>query len=128
MLHIYSRLGNPTSQVKYELLNDTNNEIVGELPIGSNFYLGRNDNSANNYDYVLEWKGELKNSENKERNQVKLMNIHGLDIKNIMTPISTSNVVYAPIGTYKLRISALKIFSDPEDWQTWYSPSFSIIG
>lgn len=136
-MHIYSRIGNPTSQVKYELLNDTNQAIVGELPIGSNYYLARNDHSKSNFDYVLDWRGELKSRENMTtttaviRDINKQFNTHLLRVKNVMAPENTSQLVNAIPGTYKIRISVLKIFGNPytqEDWHSWISPSFSIVG
>lgn len=117
---------------------------MGEIQLGSNNYISRNDHSPQTLDYVLDWRGQLypidtavgKNDVLEEVNHNQrnlnptLINSYGNNILNIKQGTDRSTVSI-PSGTYRIHASALKIYGNPkigEDWESWYSPRFQVIG
>lgn len=142
-LTVFTRIGNPTSHIQYFVLNGTTNEIIGEIPLGSNYYISRNDHSPENFDYILGWRGGIIpiNNNSLEGPQVLIsvppthprpiaISLHGNNALNIKPSIKATQD-RIPIGHYRIRAKALKIYGDTsnvKDWETWDSPLFNIIG
>jgi hypothetical protein len=121
VMHIYSRFGSPTAHVQFQLLKD--DQLVGVLPSGTQKYIARNDHSYFNYDYVLSWRGGMVPVPQSDNN--------GCDAWMDSEDETIDSLVQVPSGLYTIRTCVLKIFGDPkieEDWETWFSPSFEVIG
>ncbi|KAI8393906.1 peptidase S8/S53 domain-containing protein [Radiomyces spectabilis] len=109
LVHIFSRLGSPTAQVKAELL-DQHRRPLGELLHTKEVWVPRNDHSEENYEFTYHWDGRYAPYENQNIRQ----HIHGGQI-----------IQRASKGIYYIKLYALKIFGDPtnpNDWETWQSP------
>ncbi|KAI8089167.1 peptidase S8/S53 domain-containing protein [Halteromyces radiatus] len=122
-LHLYVRLGSPTALLKCELIKD--DKVVGYVSRFHNAWVPRNDNSRDNYDYSINWNGH-----------VAMDFRHSLSSSSPPTnsrgPLLPSIKTYpANPGVYHLKLSALKVFGNadlPEDWETWSSHEFTILG
>ncbi|CAO3633503.1 unnamed protein product [Cunninghamella blakesleeana] len=111
-LHILIRLVNPTSMLKCELLK--NNATIGYVPRFHNTWVSRNENHDVSYAYSIDWHGPL----------TKDYQLETAGNNNTETFFVTS-------GTYNIRLSALKIFGDPQiknDWEVWTSNEFEVLG
>ncbi|KAI8146985.1 peptidase S8/S53 domain-containing protein [Fennellomyces sp. T-0311] len=109
ILHLHIRLGSPTARLRSVLVN-LEEKRLGTLVNGYEKYVSRNDNSAENQEYTLDWRGQIVYPPTIQRGRL---------------------VRRVPPGRYKIRVSALKIFGDPllkRDWEIWYSPEFDILG
>ncbi|KAG2206094.1 hypothetical protein INT47_003743, partial [Mucor saturninus] len=139
---VFTRIGNPTSHIQYLVLNGTTNEVLGEIPLGSNSYISRNDHSPENFDYILGWRGGIiPINTSLDGPQVLIsvppthprpisINVHGNDALNIKQSIKATQD-RVPVGSYRIRAKVLKIFGEAtraKDWETWDSPLFKIIG
>ncbi|KAI9319203.1 peptidase S8/S53 domain-containing protein [Dichotomocladium elegans] len=108
-LYLYLRIGNPTSILKTELVASKGAGVIGVLPRIHEEWLARNDNSYEDFEYVYEW--------------------HGGYLKT--GPDGSSTLHSVPPGEYHLRLSALRIFGNPNqesDWDVWKSPLFRVLG
>lgn len=141
-LNVYTRIGSPTAHIKYHVLNGNSNQTLGEIPLGSNYYISRNDHSPENFDYILDWRGGINPiNTNVDENEVLIsippsnpkpifINPHGNIALNVEQSIKET-LIRVPIGTYRICATVLKIFGDPKvvkDWETWYSPLIKVIG
>ncbi|KAI8346175.1 peptidase S8/S53 domain-containing protein [Blakeslea trispora] len=94
------RLLTPTAHVKTELIDTKTNKSIGQFLTGLD-YLGRNFQAESQYNQY-KWEGTY-------------------------VPISVGNVaipIPVPSGTYKFRMSALKLLADPSkasSWEKWTS-------
>ncbi|KAG1470648.1 hypothetical protein G6F56_002560 [Rhizopus delemar] len=91
------RLLTPTSQLKTELF-DSNNKNLGLYQTGTN-YLSRNFNADSSYESGFVWDGTY-------------------------FPSNLTVAIPAPSGTYRFKISALKLFGNPKNakhWETYTS-------
>jgi hypothetical protein len=121
VMHLYSRFGSSTAHVQFQLLNG--NQLVGLLPSGTQDYIARNDHSYDNYDYVLDWRGGMVPVPKSDNN--------GCDALMSSENEAVDSLIHVPSGSYTIRACVLKIFGDPkqaEDWETWLSPLFEVIG
>ncbi|KAI8890800.1 subtilisin-like protein [Backusella circina FSU 941] len=102
-LCLYNRIGSPTAEIKTEL-QDLNNKTIGKLWQLQEQWVPRHDNSMENYRKKYIWKGMIESSQGPKQ-------------------VST--------GSYKIKLSALKIYGDKDledDWETWKSPNINIQG
>lgn len=124
-LNIYTRLGSPAARIKYEVIDFSDNETLGEIQLGSNYYISRNDHSTDSSDYALVWKGGIYLVDDVEENelsassgrQAKSFNSNsydknGLNIKK--EEDDDEDMVEVPPGYYSIRAAILKIFGDPD--------------
>ncbi|KAI9477111.1 peptidase S8/S53 domain-containing protein [Zychaea mexicana] len=114
ILYLYVRIANPTTVLKSELINATDNSLVGELPRVQDAWLPRNDHTRDNYNYFYQWHGGVLVSPppSSSSSQQSRMDIN---------PV--------PTGRYRLRLSGLRILGDrkiKEDWHSWESPEFNV--
>lgn len=102
-MNLRIRLGSPTAELVSTLLDMDNNTLGNLAGIGGH-WLSRQDNSNENYDVKYIWNGQL------------------------LTSLGSFKV---PNGTYKIKLSALKVLGDknnPQDWENWYSPNITVTG
>ncbi|KAI8072064.1 peptidase S8/S53 domain-containing protein [Thamnidium elegans] len=141
-LNIYTRLGSPTARIKYDVIDFSDNKVLGEIQLGSNYYISRNDHSPESSDYALDWRGGIYLVDDVDENELSASSgaqpnsfnsnsygNNGLNIKK--EEDDDEDMVAVPPGSYSIRASVLKIFGDPdvaEDWEYWHSPVFQIIG
>ncbi|CAO3595190.1 unnamed protein product [Absidia cylindrospora] len=122
-LHLFIRLGSPTALLKCELIKSSNNQVMGYVSRFQNAWVPRNDNSLGNHHYTIHWDGQVALDF-----RSSLSTSHAELRGSLSTPIKTYP---ADPGVYRLRLSALKIFGSTdknEDWETWDSFEFGIIG
>lgn len=115
MLYLYLRIGNPTRQIRSELLHK-NGTVVGNLPGLYDAWLARNDHSDENFEYAYEWNGGVY--------------VPTPGYRHHRHHRHTKAWHYLPRGTYRLRVSALRIFGDPDqqdDWDVWESKPFHVL-
>ncbi|KAI8339097.1 peptidase S8/S53 domain-containing protein [Chlamydoabsidia padenii] len=134
-LHLYIRLGSPTALLKCELIKlDKHHQekVIGYVSRFHNAWVPRNDNGRDNYDYSIHWNGQValdyRGSLSPSAAAAKAAEM--ADTQNLLSS-STIKTYPADPGVYHLRLSALKIFGDAdrkEDWETWNSLEFGIIG
>jgi hypothetical protein len=127
-LHLYVRLGSPTALLKCELMKD--DKVVGYVSRFHNAWVPRNDNSHDNYDYSINWNGHVARDYRKSLSPSAAAAAAAVaaDEKGLPPTIKTYP---AEPGVYHLRLSALKIFGNAEvneDWETWNSFEFKIVG
>ncbi|CEG83864.1 hypothetical protein RMATCC62417_17731 [Rhizopus microsporus] len=97
------RLLTPTAVLKIELIDMSVNKVIGTIQADS-LYVNRHYQTGDRYESKISWPGTY------------------------LPPGSApeSEGVRTPAGTYKLRVSALKLFGNrntPGDWETWTSCS-----
>ncbi|ORZ22157.1 peptidase S8/S53 domain-containing protein [Absidia repens] len=123
-LHLFIRLGSPTALLKCELIKSSDNQVMGYVSRFQNAWVPRNDNSLSNHHYTIHWDGQvaLDFRSSLSSSQVEL--------KGSLSSIPIKTYPADP-GVYRLRLSALKIFGrtdKSEDWETWDSFEFGILG
>lgn len=120
MLYLFLRIGNPTRQLRSELLYN-NGTVVGNLPGLYDAWLARNDHSDENFEYAYEWNGGVYVPGPSDQYR------HG---RHRHRHHHTKAWHHLPRGTYRLRVSALRIFGNPdqeEDWDIWESKPFHVL-
>lgn len=141
-LTLYIHIGNPTFHIWYLVLNAISNKMLGEILLGSNYYISRSDHWPENLDYILGWRGGINPINTNGDEPEVFISVppthirsifagpHGnsaLDIKHSIKETQAP----VPAGSYRIRATALKIFGDKKimkDWETWDSPLTKVIG
>ncbi|KAG0741689.1 hypothetical protein G6F57_008913 [Rhizopus arrhizus] len=97
---IHYRLLTPTAVLKSQVLNATTGDVVGKLQEDA-FYLARHFLTGDRHHTSIVWSGTYLSSKPGETQPVRV-----------------------PDGTYKIRLSVLKLFGERnnlKDWETWTS-------